>query len=179
MFRKLITRFRRIGDAGAAAVEFAFTAPALILIVLGVADYGKLMNTASLLFGSTRAGAEYVLANWNNPQVNTVAGAKQQVCTFFTLNGGSCSSVTPSLLYGSTGVCTCATSGVSQTCPGPAAPNPCGTDRLLYYVGVQASYPFSPVFMVSNFLGLGTFNFPPNQSASGGTLAPTTWVRVQ
>jgi Flp pilus assembly protein TadG len=177
MLKKLLASYL-IGDTGAAAVEFAFVAPVLILIVLGVADYGRFMNINSMLFGSTRAGAEYVLANWNTNPTTVVAGAEQQICSF--LGAGSCSSVTPSV---TTGQCSCATSGASATCPGPTDPNPCGTDRLLIYVGVQASYQFKPTFIVSNLLG-HTFNFASAKCSSagnsnGGTMCPTTWVRVQ
>jgi Flp pilus assembly protein TadG len=186
MFKKLIAPFYHLGDAGAAAIEFAFIAPVLIVIVLGVADYGKFMNMYSLLFGSTRAGAEYLLANWNSNQTTTAAGTEQQVCSFIgtTLSAGSCSAVIPNILSGANGKCTCATSGASKTCPGPTDPNPCGTDRLLYSVGVKASYNFTPTFIVSNFLGY-TFNFTSAQcsgsvgNTSGGTVCPITWVRVQ
>src|SRR3954454_19228143 len=117
MIKKLIEAWRRrrdAGNSGAVAVEFAMTAPLLIVLVLGVADYGTLMNTSASLLGATRAGAEYVMANWNDPLVaNPTTGTEQQVCGFFglTLSGSSCSPVTPSVST----VCTCA-NGTTVTC---------------------------------------------------------------
>jgi len=47
------------GDRGAAAVEFAITAPLLVILAIGAADYGAIMNNGSSLEGATRAVAEY------------------------------------------------------------------------------------------------------------------------
>src|SRR5215472_1483531 len=100
MINKLVAwPHRRGGDRerGSVAIEFAFATPILVILVLGAADYGTLMNTSALLSGATRAGAEYAKANWNNPSVTNVTTAtKQQVCGFLglTLSSGSCSPVT-------------------------------------------------------------------------------------
>src|SRR5262245_16184159 len=51
---------QRIFDCrGSAAVEFAMTAPILLVLALGVADYGALMTNSASLQGATRALAEY------------------------------------------------------------------------------------------------------------------------
>src|ERR1700730_7252796 len=47
-----------LGVDGAAAVELAIAAPVLILLVLGVADYGVLMGDTASLESAARAGAE-------------------------------------------------------------------------------------------------------------------------
>ena len=52
-----------LGVDGAAAVEFAITAPLLVVLVLGIADYGFLMGTSASLEGAARAGAEVAKAN--------------------------------------------------------------------------------------------------------------------
>ena len=52
-------RLRRARNSGAAAVEFAITAPLLVVLALGAADYGALMTNAASLEGATRAVAEY------------------------------------------------------------------------------------------------------------------------
>src|SRR5271168_1870466 len=52
-----------LGVDGAALVEFAITAPVLVVLVLGVADYGLLMGDSAALEGATRAGAEVGKAN--------------------------------------------------------------------------------------------------------------------
>jgi hypothetical protein len=132
---------------GNVAIEFAIAAPVLIMLILGVADYGTLMNTSASLRGATRAGAEYARANWNNPSVSDpTTGAEQQVCGFLGLPfaGGSCSPVTP----GVSTSCTCV-DNTSVTCPTSTGSNPCAADsdkRVLFYVTVT-----SPMFAWSSF----------------------------
>ena len=50
---------RDCSHSGAAAVEFAITAPLLVVLVFGAADYGVLMTDAASVQGATRAVAEY------------------------------------------------------------------------------------------------------------------------
>lgn len=45
---------------GVAAVEFALIAPALILLILGMFDFGMYMNTTMKLENTARAAAEYL-----------------------------------------------------------------------------------------------------------------------
>src|ERR1700737_1726217 len=100
---------RGLGGDGAAAVELAITAPVLVVLVLGIADYGLLTERASSLEGAARAGAEGARAN---PNVTPA-----QLTTFFP------SGVTPTVST----VCTCVdnTWPVGATCPpGPLA-TPC------------------------------------------------------
>jgi Flp pilus assembly protein TadG len=166
---------RSVRNAGTAAVELAITAPLLVVLVLGITDYGMLMNSSAALFGAARNGAEYVAAYSTDP--NLATDAKQQVCGFFglTLNNGSCSPVTPSV---SNPFCTCVGSPSTVTCPGAGAPNPCsGTNptdpRVLTYVSVHASQNFTPLFAVANFFYMGGFGFPTNP------LTATINVRIQ
>src|SRR5690348_18145124 len=80
-------------ERGNMAIEFAIVLPVLATLILGVADYGMLMNTSAALRGATRAGAEYAKAYWNNPSVSNVAtNTQQQVCSALglTLTSGSC-----------------------------------------------------------------------------------------
>ena len=70
MIRHLIGLLGRPGvdqERGSIAIEFAIALPVLATLILGIADYGILMNTAATLRGATRAGAEYAKAYWNNP----------------------------------------------------------------------------------------------------------------
>ena len=92
-----------LGVDGAAAVEFAITAPMLVVLVLGIADYGLLIANSAALEGATRAGAEVAKAN------PSVTGA--QLTAYFP------SGITPTV----TSVCTC----VDNTWPnGAACPPP-------------------------------------------------------
>jgi hypothetical protein len=56
---------------GSAAVELAITAPVLVFLALGAADYGALMGNGASLEGATRAVAEYAR---NSPECNTATG---------------------------------------------------------------------------------------------------------
>src|SRR5262245_49261174 len=51
------------GNDGAAAVELAITAPVLVLLVLGVVDYGVLMGSAASLESAARAGTQVAKAD--------------------------------------------------------------------------------------------------------------------
>jgi hypothetical protein len=48
-----------LGIAGSVAAEFAFAAPILVMLVVGIADFGVLTARSAALAGATRAGAEY------------------------------------------------------------------------------------------------------------------------
>ena len=170
MVQEVIQSLRRRSydwTRGNVAIEFAIAAPVLIMIILGVADYGTLMNTSASLRGATRAGAEYARANWNNPSVSDpTTGAEQQVCGFLGLSfaSGSCSPVTP----GVSTSCTCV-DNTSVTCPTSTGSNPCSANsdpRVLVYVTVTATQSFSPIFSWSSFA------FP-------STLTENTLVRTQ
>lgn len=53
-------RFRRLdwaGDRGAAAVEFALVFPILVLILIGIVEYGSVFNTQLMLTSAAREGA--------------------------------------------------------------------------------------------------------------------------
>jgi TadE-like protein len=47
------------GSDGSAATEFALLAPAIILIVAGISDFGMLATNSAALAATTRIGAEY------------------------------------------------------------------------------------------------------------------------
>jgi Flp pilus assembly protein TadG len=171
MIKKLIRLLCRRGDdweKGSLAVEFAFAAPVLISLALGVADFGLLMNTSASLRGATRAGAEYAKANWNNPSVtNPTTGTEQRVCGFLglTLSSGSCSPVTP----GVSTACTCDDNSAVTPCP-PTSTNPCALNAnnkgVFLYVTVTATQSFNPI------LSWASFAFP-------SSLTATTVVRTQ
>jgi Flp pilus assembly protein TadG len=150
MIRKLIGSLRRRGEArnaGAAAVELAITAPILVALMLGVADYGQLVNSAASVVGATRAGAEVAKANPN------VTAAQLTALNLFP------SGVTPTV---SPPFCTCV-DNTSVSCPGPGAANPCGANadtRVLKYLTVSATRPFSPLVAWSSF------TFPSSLNAS-------------
>jgi Flp pilus assembly protein TadG len=154
-------------ERGTMAIEFAIAASVLIPLIIGLADYGMLMNTSASLRGATRAGAEYAKANWNNPSVtDPTTATEQQVCGFLglTLSNGVCSPITPEV----TTACTCYDNSSVTPCP-PTGTNPCAANTnpgVLLYVTVKAKQSFSPI------LSWASFAFPT-------LLTETTMVRTQ
>jgi hypothetical protein len=154
---------------GAAAVEFAITAPILVVLVLGVADYGVLMGDAASLESAARAGAEVAKAN---PSVTPAT------LTSLGLFPGA---VTPTV----TNICTCVdnTWPSGQGCPPEPVANPCAgktnpfiagnltDERVFEYIQVSVTQSFSPLFAVVNFPGLTptTFGFPPSLAGQAST----------
>ena len=141
-----------LGSRGAAAVEFAITAPMLVVLVLGIADYGLLVADSAALEGATRAGAEVGKAN---PSVTAA-----QLTALFP------SGITPTV----TSVCTCVdnTWPVGATCPpGPLA-TPCAgktnpftaaTDpRVFEYKNVTATQSVSPIVSYGTFTSAKSVN---------------------
>jgi len=172
MIKKLIALLHRRRDSherGTITIEFAFAAPILIMLALGAADFGSMMNTSAALRGATRAGAEYARANWNNPSVtDPTTSTEQQVCGFFglTLSNGSCSSITPPITPTVTTSCTCGDGTPVTPClppDGTVCPSPPG---VLRYVTVKAQQDFNGIVSWADFV----FQSP---------LTATTVVRTQ
>jgi Flp pilus assembly protein TadG len=128
-----------IWSAGSAAVEFAITAPLLVLLALGAADYGATTAQSSSLSAYTRAGAEYARS-----QVASGNGLPSASSIKSLLNIPSGVSVTFSA---TDPYCTC-TDGTSVTCPVQSSANPCvaKTDaRVLEYVSVTMTQSVTPM----------------------------------
>jgi Flp pilus assembly protein TadG len=108
--RSLPRGWRSARNAGSAAVEFAITAPLLVALALGAADYGDLANRQATLEAATRAGAEYARAtpgdapSWTN--------TKSTVTSFTSFSPAA----TPTVSV----VCTCVDNS-------PAPGSPAGT----------------------------------------------------
>jgi Flp pilus assembly protein TadG len=140
---------RGLGIGGAAAVELAITAPVLVVLVLGIADYGLLMGSSSSLEGATRAGAEVARANPG------VTAAQLTALNLFP------SGITPTL----TSVCTCIdnTWPTGTACPPAAGTTPCAgktnpfitgapaDPRTFEYVQVAATQSVSPIVSYGTF----------------------------
>jgi Flp pilus assembly protein TadG len=60
----LVRRLR--GDRGAAAVEFALVMPVLLVLVVGIAEFGRAYNVQTTLSGAAREGVR-VMAVKNDP----------------------------------------------------------------------------------------------------------------
>jgi Flp pilus assembly protein TadG len=73
-----ISRFQRLfGDAGQATVEFALILPVLLLIVVGILDFGRATNYYNTLTELAAEGARSAAVNVN-PDGTAVAGKSIQ-----------------------------------------------------------------------------------------------------
>jgi hypothetical protein len=142
--------------SGAALAEFAMALPILIVLTLGIADFGLLTNNTAVLEASVRSGAEMVIAN---PTVNALP-------TSLLSSGATWNPI-------SAASCWCP-NGTSVACPAPGVPSPCSqtlggiTDvRILQRVGVSATANSSPLLPWSSITSL----FPATET-------PTASVRT-
>ena len=81
-----ISQSRRGGwKSGTATVELAITAPVLVVLVLGIVDYGALMNNAASLEGATRAIAEFArnAPDCGDGLTTTCTTGNKQSCEYY------------------------------------------------------------------------------------------------
>ena len=80
------------GERGAAAVEFALVVPILLLLVLGIAEFGRAYNVSTTLSSAAREGAR-TMALQNS--TSAARAAAQSAATGISLSAGQIT-VTPS-----------------------------------------------------------------------------------
>ena len=97
----------RAGERGTATVELAFLAPLLILLGVGVADFGRVMYASMVVNNAARAGAQYAL----DLRYTDIAGIKAAAVQDTQTSAGV-GLLTP--------VITTSNVAVSTTCPCPA-----------------------------------------------------------
>jgi Flp pilus assembly protein TadG len=99
MRRLHLQRLRRLGEAGAAAVEFALALPMLAVLVAGVIQYGGLVIANQQMHNGVASGAVYIvrggtgtdtvqsvaLGGWPNKPADAAVTAVQSC----TCSGGS------------------------------------------------------------------------------------------
>ena len=64
---------RRSENRGAAAVEFAIVLPVLLLLVCGIVDFGRMLNTQISLSGAAREGARWAALRLDTTTGTTVS----------------------------------------------------------------------------------------------------------
>lgn len=112
---------------GSIAVEVALAAPVLLILLAGMADFGRAIMAESRLKSAIRAGLEYAQANSGNS-----AGI---IAVVRTAAGDTDLSVASAL------VCECANGAAAQcgsTCADGLTPGG--------YVVITATQPFTPIF---------------------------------
>jgi Flp pilus assembly protein TadG len=158
MLKKLIESWRLHSGAqnsGAAAVELSFLLPVLVVLGLGVSDYGALMGSAASLEAATRSVAEYAR---NSPACiaggladsNCITGINSLVTKLASNNTAIASATfTPSTVQANAAnYCTC-TDGSPVSCSSTscALPDP----RVLQYIQIVANQTYTPLVSYAGF----------------------------
>jgi Flp pilus assembly protein TadG len=165
---ELLWRRRGAGEAGSSLVEFGITAPLLVVLALGIADYGALMANTASLEGATRAVAEYA----RNSAACAGGGLGNSTCIselnsfVSTLKSNDTSLSSASFSYPATvlspagaNYCTCIDGTVVNCSTGTC--NVGNDTRVLQYIQVTGTQAFTPL------VSYVTFGFP--SSLSGQT----------
>lgn len=148
-----------LDQSGAVLVEMAMATPFVVLLAIGIADYGMLMNDSAVLEAAVRSGAEVVRAN-------STATASQMTSLF-----PASATIQPPTM-----ACSCIDGTALATCPPAQGTAPCSaainpytglTDtRVLERISVSATQSFSPM------LSWASLAFP-------SSLQPTADARTQ
>lgn len=79
----------REGEAGIAAVEFAFLVPVFLILIMGVVDLGQMLYAYYELDQSVAAGAEYAALNAANVTSTNGAALANSIATAITNASGT------------------------------------------------------------------------------------------
>lgn len=82
----MISMRKRDRRRAASLVEFAFVVPVLLLILMGILEYGRFLFTLQLVNNAAREGARYAVVNTNT---DTTAGVQTYVDNYLAGQGGS------------------------------------------------------------------------------------------
>jgi len=115
--------------SGASAVEFALVLPVLVLLLIGMSDYGALAFQTMEVSAAAHAGADYAIHNgWNSSAIQTAVTS----ATSLTVSASPAPQLSKGCLSGNTVVfqtgATCSSGGTAGS-----------------YVIVNAQTPFSPL----------------------------------
>jgi len=156
-------RLHRVGNIGSAAVEFAIIAPFMVVLVLGIADYGLLVNDSASLEGATRAVAEYAR---NSPYCvgagltdsNCISGINNLVSTLKSSNTAiSSATFTPSATISTpANYCTCVDGSVVSCSTGTC--NVGGDTRIIQYIKISATQSINPVVSYGTYTSAKSLN---------------------
>lgn len=76
-------------DRGAAAVEFAFVVPVLLVLVCAIIDFGRLLYTANSLTAAAREGGRELATVADFADATRVGAVRTRVITAFQPLGGT------------------------------------------------------------------------------------------
>jgi len=131
----LVRSFAR-SESGISAVEMALVAPVLMIIFLGLIDYGIAIFNKLELTSSVRSGAQYALINSTN-----MTAIQTTVINSSNLNPAN---LVVSMPYVT---CECSNGTVDATCLVV-----CPAGVLRHYVVIDATYTYVPFFLPTNII---------------------------
>lgn len=120
-----VSTFAR-SNAGAAAVELAIILPVLVLLAIGVAEFGRVYFTAITVANAATAGAQYASLNSGYNDAAIIQAARDDA-------GDQSLTVSPI-----NRVCRCPDSEIGVSCTSTCA-NPSGYGVPQYFIEVTAS----------------------------------------
>jgi Flp pilus assembly protein TadG len=123
---------RKRAARGQSSVELAFAVPAMVMLLVVAADFGRLFYTYVAVVNAARAGAQYGVLNISNAANTT---GIQNVAKH---DGSSISSLTVTAT-----LCTCGTTTATASSCGSSTSTYCVGDPQGNYVVVTASAPFN------------------------------------
>jgi Flp pilus assembly protein TadG len=136
-------------ESGSAAVEFAISLPILLLIVIGIFDYGQAVNLATKLQNGARAAAQYALYYPGDAAGTTSNAAKAaQNATNDTSMTVSAVSTTCYCIDSSTGVISTTATSCTGTCAAGST--------LGHFLTVTTQETFTPTINISRLPVVGS-----------------------
>lgn len=129
--RRLAASFRRLArdEHGAAVVEFAIVVPMLLILVMGIIDFGRMYAVAASLQAAVRDGARQGAMSSDLTDATQLGAVKTRVVNAFQPIGGSALT----------------TASVSVT-----------VDASQNVVVTVSNYTYRPITPIATLIGMGT-----------------------
>jgi Flp pilus assembly protein TadG len=137
-------RVRNSGQRGNALIEFALMSTVLMLMTLGVADFGRAFAMANKATNAAAAGTAYGAlspAHYTDTDGMYAAAAADL-------------GTVPGAVITVTQTCRCSIGGMATTCPAACS----GTDQPQTYIKVNVRIPFSTISRLVQLPGLTNIN---------------------
>jgi Flp pilus assembly protein TadG len=136
-------------ESGSVAVEFAISLPILVLVVIGIFDYGQAVNLSTKLQNGARAAAQYALYFPGDASGTTSNAAKAaQNATNDTSMTVSSVTTVCNCIDSSTGVISNTTTSCTGTCAAGST--------LGHFLTVTTQQTFTPTINVSRLPVIGS-----------------------
>ncbi|MDQ2840158.1 MAG: pilus assembly protein [Acidobacteriota bacterium] len=129
--KRLLCRTKARDNAGQALVELALSVPLLLIILVGVAEFGRFAYFAIEISNAAHAGVQY------GAQTNVTASDRAGMQSAATSDGSDVPGISASAIH----YCACS-NGTASTC----LPTDCGGARIVEYVKVNTTATVSPMF---------------------------------